>query len=158
MKIKDVIDFVYSHTDEDFIIMDCQILEELADDLKNGNKPIYSLADIEGIVDDILNEVPIDDEMKKTLNEFVNDLKNKFYKENIVEKRMIESNNASFYVMDVESGIQIDDDLCGCMNDFDTYSKASKVAKEVSLHNEGKYTVSVMVSSDYWENGKKYTD
>lgn len=157
MKIKDVIDFVYSHTDEDFIIMDCQILEELADDLKNGNKPIYSLTDIEGIEDDILNEVSIDDEMKETLNEFVNDLKNKFY-QNLNEKRLIESNNASFYVMDVENGIQIDDDLCGCVNDFDTYSKASKVAKEVSLRNEGKYTVSVMVLSDYWENGKKYND
>ena len=157
MKIKDVIDFVYSHTDEDFIIMDCQILEELADDLKNGNKPIYSFTDIEGIAEDILNEVSIDDEMKETLNEFIDDLKNKFY-QNLNEKRLIESNNASFYVMDVENGIQIDDDLCGCVNDFDTYSKASKVAKEVSLHNEGKYTVSVMVSSDYWENGKKYND
>ena len=29
MGIKSVIDFVYSHTDEDFVIVDCDILDEV---------------------------------------------------------------------------------------------------------------------------------
>ena len=65
---------------------------------------------------------------------------------------------AVFYVMDLDEGVQLDDSICGCINEFETYSKAFKLAKQISMNYEGRYTVDVMISSEYWENGKKYLD
>ena len=38
--IKSVIDFVYTHTDEDFVIVDCDILDEVYEDMKNKKRII----------------------------------------------------------------------------------------------------------------------
>ena len=54
MGIKSVIDFVYSHTDEDFVIIDCDILDEVYEDMKNKKDLRYSVSDIKNVKDDII--------------------------------------------------------------------------------------------------------
>lgn len=71
MNIQDVIDFVYTHTDEDFVLTDLEVLEDLKKDLKNGTKPIYDLDDVEGVKDDIIQTMELNSEQKKVLNDFM---------------------------------------------------------------------------------------
>ena len=71
MNIQDVIDFVYTHTDEDFVLTDLEVLKDLKKDLKNGTKPMYELADVKGIKDDIIQTMELNSEQKKVLNDFV---------------------------------------------------------------------------------------
>lgn len=71
MNIQDVIDFVYTHTDEDFVLTDLEVLEDLKKDLKDGTKPIYELDDVKGIKDDIIQTMELNSEQKKVLNDFV---------------------------------------------------------------------------------------
>ena len=63
-----------------------------------------------------------------------------------------------FYVMDYGYGMQLDDQVCGCVNEFTSYNAALKVCKKVSKENEGKFTVGVMVPSTIYENGKQIED
>jgi len=156
MGIKEVIDFAYSHTDEDFVIVDCQILEEVAKNLKKGTKPQYPFDEIESVADDIVETLPLDDEMRETLYKFIDEVETKLFKgEEIKESASV---GAMFYVMDLDEGVQVGDEMCGQINEFESYSKCAKVAKQVSLNFEGRFTVGVMVSSDYWEGGKKFID
>ena len=69
MNIQDVIDFVYTHTDEDFVLTDLEVLEDLKKDLKNGTKPIYDLDDVKGVKDDIIQTMELNSEQKKVLND-----------------------------------------------------------------------------------------
>ena len=71
MTIQDVIDFVYTHTDEDFVLTDLEVLEDLKKDLKNGTKPIYELDDVKGVKDDIIQTIELSSEQKKVLNDFM---------------------------------------------------------------------------------------
>ena len=71
MNIQDVIDFVYTHTDEDFVLTDLEVLEDLKKDLKNGTKPIYDLDDVKGVKDDIIQTMELSSEQKKVLNDFM---------------------------------------------------------------------------------------
>ncbi len=71
MNIQDVMDFVYTHTDEDFVLTDLEVLEDLVANLKNGTKPIYDFADIKGVKDDIIQTLELSSEQKKVLNDFV---------------------------------------------------------------------------------------
>ena len=71
MNIQDVIDFVYTHTDEDFVLTDLEVLEDLKTDLKNGTKPIYDLDDVKGVKDDIIQTMELNSEQKKVLNDFM---------------------------------------------------------------------------------------
>ena len=71
MNIQDVIDFVYTHTDEDFVLTDLEVLEDLKKDLKNGTKPIYDLDDVKGVKDDIIQTIELNSEQKKVLNDFM---------------------------------------------------------------------------------------
>ena len=71
MNIQDVIDFVYTHTDEDFVLTDLEVLEDLKKDLKNGTKPIYDLDDVEGVKDNIIQTMELNSEQKKVLNDFM---------------------------------------------------------------------------------------
>ncbi len=89
MDINEVIDFIYTHTDEDFVIVDCQILEELKDNLENNAKSIYPLDEIKGVVTDIIETLSLNDEMKSILNEFVAEIDSKFFNgDKIEEKKM----------------------------------------------------------------------
>lgn len=69
--IQDVIDFVYTHTDEDFVLTDLEVLKDLKKDLKDGTKPMYELDDVKGIKDDIIHTMELNSEQKKVLNDFV---------------------------------------------------------------------------------------
>ncbi len=80
MGIKEVIDFAYSHTDENFVIVDCQILEEVVENLREGTKPKYSFDEIESVADDIVETLPLDDEMKETLYKFIDEVETKLFK------------------------------------------------------------------------------
>lgn len=71
MNIQDIIDFVYTHTDEDFVLTDLEVLEDLKKDLKNDTKPMYDLADVKGVEDDIIQTMELSSEQKKVLNDFV---------------------------------------------------------------------------------------
>ena len=71
MTIQDVIDFVYTHTDKDFVLTDLEVLEDLKKDLKNGTKPIYDLDDVKGVKDDIIQTMELNSEQKKVLNDFM---------------------------------------------------------------------------------------
>lgn len=71
MNIQDVIDFVYTHTDEDFVLTDLEVLKDLKKDLKDGTKPMYDLADVKGVKDDIIQTMELSGEQKKVLNDFV---------------------------------------------------------------------------------------
>lgn len=63
--------------------------------------------------------------------------------------------DAVFYVMDEGFGFQVNDETCGCVNEFKTYKQALKVCKKVSKENEGRFTVGVCVPSTVYVNGKE---
>ena len=71
INIQDVIDFVYTHTDEDFVLTDLEVLKDLIKDLKNNTKPMYDFADVKGVKDDIIQTMELNSEQKKVLNEFI---------------------------------------------------------------------------------------
>ena len=71
MNIQDVIDFVYTHTDEDFVLTDLEVLKDLIKNLKNNTKPMYDFADVKGVKDDIIQTMELNSEQKKVLNDFV---------------------------------------------------------------------------------------
>jgi len=87
MSINEVIKFIYLNTTDDYIIVDCQILEELVENLKNNTKPIYPLDEIKGIIADIKASLPINKEMKNTLKEFVAEIDSKFFNGDKIEEK-----------------------------------------------------------------------
>lgn len=97
MGINEVIKFIYSNTTDDYIIVDCQILEELVENLKNNTKPIYPLDEIKGVIADIKASLPINKEMENTLKEFVVEIDSKFFK--IKEKKSAKIPNIGYKKM-----------------------------------------------------------
>ena len=88
MNIQDVIDFVYTHTDEDFVLTDLEVLKDLKKDLKDGTKPIYELDDVKGIKDDIVQTMELNSEQKKVLNDFVKKIEGLYKSEGKIEEKL----------------------------------------------------------------------
>ena len=88
MNIQDVIDFVYTHTDEDFVLTDLEVLEDLKKDLKNGTKPIYDLDDVKGVKDDIIQTIELNSEQKKVLNDFMKKVEGLYKIEEKIEEKL----------------------------------------------------------------------
>ena len=88
MNIQDVIDFVYTHTDEDFVLTDLEVLEDLKKDLKNGTKPIYDLDDVKGVKDDIIQTMELNSEQKKVLNDFMKKVEGLYKGEGKIEEKL----------------------------------------------------------------------
>lgn len=88
MGIQKVIDFIYTHTTDDYIIVDVSILEELNDCLKSKEKPTYSFAEIKAIIDDVIHTISLNDEQKETLNDFVAELDSTFYHGDKIEEKL----------------------------------------------------------------------
>jgi hypothetical protein len=88
MNIQDVIDFVYTHTDEDFVLTDLEVLKDLKKDLKNGTKPMYELADVKGVKDDIIQTMELNSEQKKVLNDFVKKVEGLYKEEGKIEEKL----------------------------------------------------------------------
>ena len=88
MNIQDVIDFVYTHTDEDFVLTDLEVLEDLKKDLKNGTKPIYDLDDVKGVKDDIIQTMELNSEQKKVLNDFMKKVEGLYKSEGKIEEKL----------------------------------------------------------------------
>lgn len=79
MNIKSIIDFVYTHTDEDFVIVDVDIINEVYKAIKDGKKLPYSVSDIKSVKDDIIETLELSSEQTKVLNDFIKEVEN--YKE-----------------------------------------------------------------------------
>ena len=88
MNIQDVIDFVYTHTDEDFVLTDLEVLEDLKKDLKNGTKPIYDLDDVKGVKDDIIQTIELNSEQKKVLNDFMKKVEGLYKDKGKIEEKL----------------------------------------------------------------------
>ena len=88
MNIQDVIDFVYTHTDEDFVLTDLEVLEDLKKDLKNGTKPIYDLDDVKGVKDDIVQTMELNSEQKKVLNDFMKKVEGLYKDKGKIEEKL----------------------------------------------------------------------
>lgn len=88
MSIQDVIDFVYTHTDEDFVLTDLEVLKDLKKDLKDGTKPMYDLADVKGVKDDIIQTMELNSEQKKVLNDFVKKVEGLYKGEGKIEEKL----------------------------------------------------------------------
>ena len=88
MNIQNVIDFVYTHTDEDFVLTDLEVLKDLKKNLKDGTKPIYELGDIKGIKDDIIQTMELNSEQKKVLNDFVKKVEGLYKGEGKIEEKL----------------------------------------------------------------------
>jgi hypothetical protein len=88
MNIQDVIDFVYTHTDEDFVLTDLEVLQDLKKDLKDGTKPIYELDDVKGIKDDIIQTIELNSEQKKVLNDFVKKVEGLYKGKGKIEEKL----------------------------------------------------------------------
>ena len=88
MTIQDVIDFVYTHTDEDFVLTDLEVLEDLKKDLKNGTKPIYDLDDVKGVKDDIIQTIELNSEQKKVLNDFMKKVEGLYKDKGKIEEKL----------------------------------------------------------------------
>lgn len=86
--IQDVIDFVYTHTDEDFVLTDLEVLEDLKKDLKNGTKPIYDLDDVKGVKDDIIQTMELNSEQKKVLNDFMKKVEGLYKDKGKIEEKL----------------------------------------------------------------------
>ena len=86
MGIKSVIDFVYTHTDEDFVIVDCDILDEVYNDMKNKKDLAYSVSDIKAVKDDIIETLELSDEQVDELNDFVKEVNSYINGDKIEEK------------------------------------------------------------------------
>ena len=88
MNIQDVIDFVYTHTDEDFVLTDLEVLEDLKKDLKNETKPIYDLDDVKGVKDDIIQTMELSSEQKKVLNDFMKKVEGLYKDKGKIEEKL----------------------------------------------------------------------
>lgn len=88
MNIQDVIDFVYTHTDEDFVLTDLEVLKDLKKDLKDGTKPMYELADVKGVKDDIIQTMELNSEQKKVLNDFMKKVEGLYKGEGKIEEKL----------------------------------------------------------------------
>lgn len=88
MNIQDVIDFVYTHTDEDFVLTDLEVLKDLKKDLKDGTKPIYELDDVKGIKGDIIQTMELNSEQKKVLNDFVKKVEGLYKGKGKIEEKL----------------------------------------------------------------------
>ena len=88
MNIQDVIDFVYTHTDEDFVLTNLEALEDLKKDLKNGTKPIYDLDDVKGVKDDIIQTMELNSEQKKVLNDFMKKVEGLYKDKGKIEEKL----------------------------------------------------------------------
>ncbi len=86
--IQDVIDFVYTHTDEDFVLTDLEVLEDLKKDLKDGTKPMYELDDVKGIKDDIIQSMELNSEQKKVLNDFMKKVEGLYKDKGKIEEKL----------------------------------------------------------------------
>ena len=88
MNMQDVINFVYTHTDEDFVLTDLEVLEDLKKDLKNGTKPIYDLDDVKGVKDDIVQTMELNGEQKKVLNDFMKKVEGLYKDKGKIEEKL----------------------------------------------------------------------
>ena len=86
MGIKSVIDFVYSHTDEDFVIVDCDILDEVYNDMKNKKDLSYSVSDIKNVKNDVIETMELNDSQIDELNDFVKEVDSYVNGDKIEEK------------------------------------------------------------------------
>lgn len=77
MNIRQVIDYVYSHTTEDYILTDLQILEEIIYDLEHDVTPNYDADVLKSIKLDIISVMSLKEIHIKTIDEFINKFKNK---------------------------------------------------------------------------------
>lgn len=88
MTIQDVIDFVYTHTDEDFVLTDLEVLKDLKKNLKDGTKPIYELDDVKGVKDDIVQTMELSGEQKKVLNDFMKKVEGLYKGKGKIEEKL----------------------------------------------------------------------
>lgn len=88
MDILDVIDFIYTHTADDYIIVDVNILEELNNCLKSRVSPTYSFMEIKAVKNDIIHTMSLNDEQKKVLDDFVAELDSVFYHGDKIEEKL----------------------------------------------------------------------
>ena len=88
MTIQDVIDFVYTHTDEDFVLTDLEVLKDLKKNLKDGTKPIYELDDVKGVKDDIIQTMELSGEQKKALNDFMKKVEGLYKGKGKIEEKL----------------------------------------------------------------------
>lgn len=88
MNIQDVINFVYTHTDEDFVLTDLEVLQDLKKDLKDATKPMYELDDVKGIKDDIIQTMELNSEQKKVLNDFVKKVEGLYEGKGKIEEKL----------------------------------------------------------------------
>ena len=116
MNIQDVIDFVYTHTDEDFVLTDLEVLEDLKRDLKNGTKPIYDLDDVKGIKKDIVQTMELSSEQKKVLNNFVKKVEGLYKIEEKLSLQQIRSRDVYSKNAHVNKFYNIRKDLVGTPN------------------------------------------
>ena len=86
MGIKSVINFVYTHTDEDFVIVDCDILNEVYEDMKDKKELSYSVSDIKNVKDDIIETMELNDSQIAELNDFVKEVDSYVNGDKIEEK------------------------------------------------------------------------
>lgn len=91
MSIQKVIDFIYTHTTDDYIIVDVNILEELKDCLKSKEKPIYTFAEVKAVKDDIIHTMSLNKEQRDALNNFVAELNSTFYNGDKIKERLEET-------------------------------------------------------------------
>ena len=116
MNIQDVIDFVYTHTDEDFVLTDLEVLEDLKKDLKNGTKPIYDLDDVKGVKDDIIQTMELSSEQKKVLNDFMKKVEGLYKIEEKLSLQQIRSRDVYSKNAHVNKFYNIRKDLVGTPN------------------------------------------
>ena len=116
MNIQDVIDFVYTHTDEDFVLTDLEVLEDLKKDLKNGTKPIYDLDDVKGVKDDIIQTIELNSEQKKVLNDFMKKVEGLYKIEEKLSLQQIRSRDVYSKNAHVNKFYNIRKDLVGTPN------------------------------------------
>ena len=86
MEIKSVINFVYTHTAEDFVIVDVDILNEVYEDMKNKKDLVYSISDIKAVKDNIIETLELSDEQVDELNDFVKEVDSYINGDKIEEK------------------------------------------------------------------------
>ena len=116
MNIQDVIDFVYTHTDEDFVLTDLEVLKDLIKDLKNNTKPMYDFADVKGVKDDIIQTMELNSEQKKVLNEFIKKVEQLYKIEEKLSLQQIRSKDVYSKNAHVNKFYNIRKDLVGTPN------------------------------------------
>ena len=88
MNINDVLDFLYTHTTDDYIFVDISILDELNDCLKSKTKPIYTLEEIKAVKNDIIHTISLNNEQKNVLDDFIMELDSTFYHGDKIEEKL----------------------------------------------------------------------